>query len=247
MIGSTTVFLKETDSTNIHALKLIAKQRPAEGQVIVAGFQTQGRGLDANSWESEEGMNLLLSIVLYPSFLPAERQFCLNQAITLGILDFIRREISFTPCRVKWPNDIYVGDRKLCGILIQNSILGNKIDYSVIGIGLNVNQVIFRSPAPNPVSMAMLSGIRYDLNTVLPGLCGFIDKRYSLLKSGEFAAIENDYLQSLYRFGERHSYEIQGKTLMARITGISRYGQLLLEAEKGGKWVCDLKEVKFLI
>ena len=247
MIGSDIIWLPETDSTNAFAMRLLSSERPPEGMVIASGFQSKGRGLDTNSWESEEGKNLLFSAIIYPSFLPADRQFTLNQAIALGIADFVAQKIQTETVQVKWPNDIYIGDRKVCGILIQNSILGSTLDYSVIGIGLNVNQSVFRSDAPNPVSMAMISGIQYEIKSVLNELCNCIDKRYTLLKRGDFVKIEKDYLQSLYRFGEWHPFLIKGSEHKAFISGTSEYGQLQLQGEKGEKWVCDLKEVKFLI
>ncbi len=247
IIGTTIQHLSETESTNSFAVQLLTGNRPAEGSIISTGFQTQGRGTDTNSWESEAGKNLTFSIILYPGFLPADRQFALNQAIALGITEFVKQKIRKLDVKVKWPNDIYIGDKKVCGVLIQNSILVNTFDYSVVGIGLNVNQTAFQSPAPNPVSLRMLSGLDYNLPELLIELSDLIDSRYHQLKSGSYDELNSDYLDSLYRISRWHQYLISGSEYKARITGITVYGQLILENETGRKWICDLKEVKFII
>ena len=238
--------LTETESTNSYAIELIAKERPAEGSVIRTEFQTKGRGIDSNTWESEKGKNLTFSIILYPDF-PAEYQFVLNKAISLGIYDFLSGELPEHRIAIKWPNDIYIGDKKACGILIQNSVIGNKLDYVVVGIGLNVNQTHFTSDAPNPVSMKMVSGKEYDLDDALQKLLQSIFTMYKQVNAGPCLEIENEYLSALYRLMEWHDYEVRGSLIRARITGTSAYGQLMLEAEDGNVVACDLKEVKFIL
>lgn len=238
--------LPETESTNTYALQLLSLQRPENGCVIITDHQTKGKGQDTNSWESEKGKNLTFSIILYPDF-TADQQFIFNKAISIGIYDFLKAELPEHIITIKWPNDIYIGDKKACGILIQNSIIGNKLDYVVVGIGLNVNQTNFRSNAPNPVSLQMITGIKYDPDIVLEKLLNCIFSRYSQVNPKNKQIIENEYHKALYRLLEWHEYLINNNNVIAMITGTNDYGQLLLETKSGEVLVCDLKEVKFIL
>lgn len=238
--------LPETASTNSYAIEMLSKDRPENGTVIITDFQTHGKGTDTNTWESEKGRNLTLSLILYPAF-NAGQQFILNKAISLAICNFLQSELPEKHVKVKWPNDIYIEDKKVCGILIQNSVIGNRLDYVVAGIGLNVNQVSFTGNAPNPVSMKMATGTEYDLNEFLDRFLNSIFEKYALVKTETSEIIENEYDKQLYRRMEWHDYLINDIRINARITGTSAYGQLLLETKTNQKLTCDLKEVKFLI
>jgi len=238
--------IPETESTNTYAVKLISQQRPENGCVIITDDQTKGRGQDTSSWESEKGKNLTFSIVFYPGF-TADHQFVFNKAISSGICDFLKAELPEHTINIKWPNDIYIGDKKACGILIQNSVIGNKLDYVVVGIGLNVNQTVFKSNAPNPISLKMITDIEYDLDIVLEKLLKYIFNRYLQVKPETKQIIENEYHKTLYRLMEWHEYLINNNIVTARIAGTNEYGQLLLETKSGEVLVCDLKEVKFIL
>lgn len=238
--------LAETESTNTHAIQLLSQQRPENGCVIITDHQTKGKGQDTNSWESEKGKNLTFSIILYPGF-TADQQFVFNKAISVGICDFLKTELPDYTVSIKWPNDIYIGDKKACGILIQNSVIGNKLDFMVVGIGLNVNQTVFQSNAPNPVSLQTITGIKYDLDIVREKLLKCIFKRYSQVNPETKQIIENEYHKALFRLMEWHEYLVKSNNVVARITGTNEYGQLLLEAEGGEIMVCDLNEVKFIL
>jgi BirA family transcriptional regulator, biotin operon repressor / biotin---[acetyl-CoA-carboxylase] ligase len=246
IIGSNIVHLSETGSTNEYIIQLLQRSRPDHGTVFITDNQTQGRGMDNNTWESEPGKNLTFSILLYPTFLPVDKQFSLNQAIALGISEFVKSKIVHENVTIKWPNDIYIHNKKVCGTLIQSSIMGQSFDHVVVGIGLNVNQSVFRSTAPNPVSLLNATQQEYDLEALLPELCINLDFRYQQLQSGEPGLIHSEYLSRLYRFNQWNNYSIKGAQFEARITGISEYGQLLLEGKEGKKWVCDVKEVSYL-
>lgn len=246
LINYKIIHLPETDSTNLYALRLLSNEKPPEGCIIRSDFQTNGRGLDTNSWESEAEMNLTFSIILYPDF-GAEHQFLLNKTVSLGIWDYLVDELPKQKVSIKWPNDIYIGDKKACGILIQNSIIGYRLDYVVVGIGLNVNQTLFRSKAPNPVSMKMITEKNYDLDVVLNKLISCIYKRYQQLNQGLPSAIEQSYGAAMYRLNEWHYYIFKDKKIYARIKGTNSYGQLLLELEDGNVKISDLKEVQFCI
>lgn len=143
------------------------------GFALMAREQTAGRGQRGNSWEAEPGRNVTLSLMLRPEGLPAVRQFEVSEAVALGVADAVE-ELGIGDVRVKWPNDIYVGDRKIAGILIENSLTGPMIGRSIAGIGLNVNQREFRSDAPNPVSAWQLTGREYDVEAVARRMVGLI-------------------------------------------------------------------------
>jgi BirA family biotin operon repressor/biotin-[acetyl-CoA-carboxylase] ligase len=248
VIGSHIIEIKETTSTNTYTDKLLLSEKPAEGTVIIAYKQTHGKGQDQNKWESEANKNLTFSIILYPEFLNPSEQFKITEVTSLGITDFIKTVIpSDKYIKIKWPNDIYVGDRKLCGTLVQNSIVGSKLTECIVGIGLNVNQKIFRSDAPNPVSLKQITDQNYDLQKNLADLCLCLDKRYNQLKNREFTKLETDYLSLLYRYNEWHDYIIQGEKLQARIIGITQYGQLKLESSDSKIYECGMKEVVYCL
>ncbi len=238
--------LPATKSTNSYAIELLSKDHPEEGCVIITDHQTEGKGTDTNTWESEKEKNLTFSLILYPK-LAADQQFMLNKAISLGIYDFLVAEIPAHRISIKWPNDLYVEDEKICGILIQNSVIGNSLQYMVVGIGLNVNQTLFISNAPNPVSLKMITKQEYNLEEMLQKLLRSVSERYLAAKTITKGKIETDYQKSLYRILEWHDYLIKGINQRLRITGTTVYGQLVLENEAGETIVCDLKEVRFII
>ena len=246
ILKSKIIHLSETRSTNSYAIELLSKARPDEGCVIITDHQTAGKGTDTNIWESEKGKNLTFSLILYPA-VAADQQFILNKAISLGIYDFLVAELPDQKISIKWPNDLYIENKKVCGILIQNSVMGNKLDYMIVGIGLNVNQTVFTGNAPNPVSLKMVTGLEFNLNELLYKLLQAIFKRYSNIRPEATRKIEKDYQQALYRLNEWYEYIVNGTSIYSRISGTTAYGQLIMEKETGETLVCDLKEVKFII
>lgn len=149
--------LKIIDSTSAELRRRMSAEELPHGYCISADFQTAGHGQATNHWESEDGKNLLFSLLLRPYVIPASEQFVVTEIVTLAIInalqDYIRQRIT-----IKWPNDIYVGDKKLCGILIENALCGPVIDTCIVGIGININQELFTSDAPNPISLKQLNG-----------------------------------------------------------------------------------------
>ena len=185
MIGQEIIFLEEVDSTNRYMMDLLSRQPVNSGTVVRAGFQTAGRGMDNNAWESAPGMNLTFSFVIYPSYLGADQQFYLNKVISLALADLLAPEMPDPSLlKIKWPNDIYAGNRKLAGMLVQNGVKGNRFEFSVIGIGLNVNQESFQSHSPDPVSLKNLSGKEYNLDLLLGKLLASIESRLGMLVAG---------------------------------------------------------------
>ena len=159
------IHISETNSTNSYLQNFCAKEKTEEFTTVAADYQTSGRGQRGNSWESEPHKNLLFSFVLFPEFLEARRQFLISQIVSLAIkeeLDTYTDDVS-----IKWPNDIYWKEKKICGILIENDLIGRNISRSIAGIGININQEEFHSPAPNPVSLYQITGKQYDIYEVL--------------------------------------------------------------------------------
>ncbi len=243
MIGTTIQRLPETDSTNNYAANQLLTKRLPEGIVFVADSQIDGRGQAHNKWESEPGKNLTFSILLYPDFLEVSRQFEISKAISLGVADYLK---ALTPgVSIKWPNDIYLYDRKVAGILIENSIRINKISSAIVGIGLNINQQQFTSDAPNPVSLSQITGTVYPLAEVLSDLCLKIDTRYLQLCSGEFRQIDEDYTKILYRRTIWSSYADENGDFEGKLLGVDHIGRLRIETKSGKINKYQFKEVAF--
>jgi BirA family transcriptional regulator, biotin operon repressor / biotin---[acetyl-CoA-carboxylase] ligase len=243
IIGSGLIFSENLSSTNLHAAALLKHGNPAEGTIVHTNFQTAGKGQMGNSWESEDGKNLLISIILYPVFIKADQQFVLSEVVSLGITDFLS---SFLPdVFIKWPNDIYFFNDKIAGILIENSIMQDEIESSIAGIGLNINQERFVSGAPNPTSLRILTGKNHDLSECLKSLAAAIDKRYKQLLKGENSVIDKEYITSMYRYGSWNKYSDDKGLFEGRITGVTPSGKLLVEDRKGKIREYGFKEVDF--
>ncbi len=246
VLGKQILYFDELESTNATAIEMKDQDKLEEGSVVVTAYQENGKGLDDNQWESEIGKNLCLSFCLCPGFIKPQEQFLLNKVVSLAIADLVKELIPRKQVKIKWPNDVYVEDKKIAGILINNSIQGDEMMYSIIGVGLNVNQTKFLSDAPNPVSLKMLSKKESDLDWTLNRLCDCINFRFRGLMRDR-NKINEEYLKKLYRFGLFEKYKIDQKTISAKITGIDEYGKLCLESNEAKKYCCDLKEIAFII
>jgi len=240
------LILELVDSTNNYAVNLLKIQKVKEGTVIVTGSQQSGKGLGANKWESEPHKNLTLSIIFYPEFLIISKQFLLNKIAALAVRDFIKTIVRYKDVYVKWPNDVYIDNYKSAGILIETSTQSNLLEYAVIGIGLNINQTVFKSDAPNPISLKLIEGMDFDLDKCFNGLVNSVNLRYSQLKQGGEDEINHDYLNSLYLYQREANYKIENEIFLATIIGISQIGKLILQKENGNVIECNFKEVEFL-
>ena len=243
--NSQIIRVKQTASTNCHLLQLSEKKNLTEGTVVVADNQTQGRGIDGNAWESEPNANICMSVILYPVSVKASEQFILSKAISLAVYDFISEYIQATRVYVKWPNDVYVDEKKITGILIENFISGAYISKTIAGIGVNINQERFFSDAPNPVSLRQLTGKTYSLEKCLHALHERIASRYRMMID-DTKSLNSDYLLHLYRLGKLHRYVANGSAFDATITGVNNYGMLEMLAANGEHKTFGFKEVKFI-
>jgi BirA family biotin operon repressor/biotin-[acetyl-CoA-carboxylase] ligase len=245
IIGSEIIFRKNLPSTNTYVLQILKSQRPKEGTIIYTNYQSAGRGQSGNGWESEDGMNLLFSVLIFPTTVNPAEQFLISMAISLGICDFLARYIP--QCYIKWPNDIYVNNDKIAGILIENTIMGNLLESCVAGVGLNVNQVKFTGNAPNPVSMKAITGKDYNVEFCLNEVASDLDRRYKQLLSENFGNIRDEYKSKLFRLNEWADYRDQNGIYRGRIVSVSDYGHLQVEKQPGTITEYTFKEIEFIL
>ena len=222
------------------------QQADIHNWVVSTDEQTAGKGMGSNGWESEARKNLTFSLALDMSFLPAERQFLLSETVALAMVEILDHLLPTEKLKIKWPNDLYFGNRKLAGILINSTIKTNMMDISIIGIGLNVNQMCFKDWPTHPISLKMITGEDYDLKTLLEQIAESVYKKVDILKS-EPNAIEEAYLLRLYRYRTWAEYEVGGKVMRLLMTGIDAFGRLQLVDEARKEFCFDVKEVKFVL
>jgi len=240
------IHLDETDSTNNYLKNLfLSKKKIEELTTVYSKFQTSGKGQRGNSWESEKDKNLLASVVLYPDMLMANEQFIVSQIISLAIkdsLDNITKDVT-----IKWPNDIYWKQKKICGILIENLIVEDKIGQSIMGFGLNVNQTDFTSDAPNPVSLKQITGKDYIIEKLLEEIIENLNSYYSDIKRGVTDYIIKKYKTSLFRAEGYYLYNDGINDFKACIKDVLPNGVLVLEKKDGEVKHFAFKEIKYIL
>ena len=222
------------------------KPQYVEGDIILAQCQTAGRGQRGHTWESREGENLTFSLLLEPLFLSPSEQFLISECVALGMCDALLHY--GIEAQIKWTNDIYIGDRKLAGILIEHKLQGSALARTVAGIGLNVNQKAFSDDLPNPISMAQATGREFDREEVLQTVATSLMARYEQLREGGAKELQADYHQRLYRLGQEHCYALpDGSRFRGIIRGVEPTGALRIENERGELLSFLFKEVEFVI
>ena len=245
--------LTTVDSTNIFIREMLAEE--ASGEVssasnlpgftlVVADDQTAGRGQKGNSWETEKGKNLIFSLLCHPDTVKASEQFVLSQCMAVAVRDALAKVTDGV--KVKWPNDIYVGDKKISGTLIECDLQGKTISNCILGVGININQSTFRSGAPNPTSLYLLTGKEVDRETVLADVIENFQKYYEWISQGRADELRQLYIQHLYRRQGIHPYRDVRGDFMAEIAGIEPSGHLLLRFETGDVIRYEFKDVSFL-
>ena len=245
IIGSLIHRHEKVSSTNTLAAALLKDSNPPEGTVITASYQETGRGQPGNSWESEPGKNLLMSVILYPVMVRPADQFIISRMVSLSVYDLVAARTR--AARIKWPNDIYAGNDKIAGILIENSIMGQTLGSSIAGIGLNVNQTEFRSGAPNPVSLKHITGETHDLQSIAGELISLLDKRYGMVISGEGAGLEREYHEALYRAGEWQGYSDINGEFEGLIERVMPDGMLLVRRRDGSSREYAFREIDYIL
>ncbi len=214
------------------------------GSVVAARKQRAGRGLSDNKWYSSPDESLNFSYLLSPGNIRAGHQYIISMAVAVTLKDFIANETG-EQVFIKWPNDILVRRRKIAGILIQHHLMGETIVLSSIGIGLNMNLQTFPEWIPKPISLKMVTGKHYDLESGLEILKSGLDRQLSPHNLQEPKQLRNDFLDSLFQYKARHKYKIRGKIMYASIQGITDFGLLILKDDAGQTYECDLKEVVY--
>ena len=231
-----------TTSTNDDA----RDEKYREGDVVWADFQTAGRGQRGHLWHSAKGENLTFSVVLEPTFVPIAEQFSVSEVVALSLVDMLSEY--GIEAKIKWTNDIYVGDKKLVGILIEHSLASTTLRRTIVGVGINVNQTEFDPSIPNPVSMAQLLGKELNAEDVLQCFLKHLQENYEHLRKGGATSLHSRYNTLLYRLNEYHTYALpSGEKFQAKIIGTAPSGALRLENEQGESKDYLFKEVEFLI
>ncbi len=244
-VGQNILTYKEITSTNDLLKELLAKSTPLpEGTVIMAAYQTSGKGQQQNGWHSERGKNLIFSLLLLPDFLSPENSFFLLCVISLGVIKPLQTLLG-DQVRIKWPNDIYYRQKKLGGILIENLLAKRSIRHSVVGIGINVNQEVFPAHLPNPISMQQILNKNWVIKEVLSQICAGIEMEYLKLKAGKFDEIKQEYLQNLYGLGQELPFQTKEKTFTGKIFTVNHLGKLGIQQENKTQFF-DLKEIRFI-
>ncbi len=237
-------FYDELPSTNLFLNELIRQDECSEGDCVAVDFQTSGRGQSGNYWESEKGKNLTFSLLLCPDFLAPTSQFEISQLVSVAIKQVLDEYVD--SISIKWPNDIYWNDKKIAGILIENSIMGHFLETSIVGIGLNVNQEHFVSDAPNPISLKLILGVDEDRQNLLEELISAILENYERLKSKGSEWLRKAYFEALYRKEGYFEFSDENGRFFARIIDVHSDGRLILQTEAGDERAYYFKEVSFV-
>lgn len=239
------IYIPQTISTNVSLAEICSKGYTENLTSVYSSFQTDGRGQRGNKWESEDGKNLLFSFVIFPNGLPAREHFILLQITALALFDTLSEYTD--GISIKWPNDIYWMDRKICGTLIENDLSGMNIERSISGTGVNLNQKIFRSGAPNPISLSLITGQEYDIETVLHKIMNSASIYHRMFDNGESDIIRKKYFEAIYRKDGFYMYKDNNGTFDAIIEDIEKDGRLVLKDREGRVRKYLFKEVSYII
>jgi len=236
--------IDELESTNKSLWEYASRKTLPDFYTVSTSFQLKGTGQGENFWESEKNQNILMSTIINPNKLLAENAFQISRWASVSIINYLESK-GINGLTIKWPNDIYVGNQKIAGILIQNAISGQLLNKSMIGIGLNINQLAFTSNAPNPVSLAQLTSTSYNVLQEINKLINHLQKYYQWITETPQLLIDT-YHNLLYQKDEWHMYESQGKQFSGRIKGVDQFGQLIIENKQKRVDVYDVKDIQFL-
>ncbi len=232
IIGKVLIEFSELPSTHVYASELVsAKSKPVHGTVISAAFQQQGRGQIGSKWHSSANSNILCSIIIFPKDLGVEQLFYQNIVVCLSVLNTLQPFVNL-PIKIKWPNDIYIENKKLGGILVQNQLSGMRCSSSIWSMGLNINEEHFPSELPNPTSLFLISQKKHDLNLIFNNLLKNLELNFYRLENKDFKKLKNDFHQNLLGLNEKMSFLIQDKKVEGIIRNVDESGRLCLEIEQ---------------
>lgn len=245
IIGKKVIYLPSCHSTNDIAAELVRSGSGMEGVIVITDEQTKGRGQRGTTWVTQPRMNLTMSVVLTPTFLPIAYQFLISQTVALGISSYLN--IYSPDVKIKWPNDIYLDNKKVCGTLIENSIQGARLSSAIIGIGLNINQTNFDSP--RATSLAKSFGNEFVRTEEFSKLVHHLDAWYYKLRSGNHnEEIRSEYLNRLLGYNQLCHFRYQNEIVSGTVTGITDYGKLCIRFDKyPDVREIDLKEIEWIL
>lgn len=246
LVGHTVITLDEIDSTNKYAIQLCAKSNPTDGTVIITEYQTAGQGQIGRKWYAQPSKNLLMSVILKPkSFLVKDQAF-LSFSIALAIWQVLD-DLGIQNLSIKWPNDIYIKNKKVAGILIQNALSGTKIDRAIVGIGLNVNQEVFPDDLPNPTSISQATGMIHDRGDVQERLLQSLSQYYWQLQMRKFTELKSKYESLLFGLRTQRQFEHQElSSFSASVLGVDDTGAIILDCQ-GEQHSFQHGELKWII
>lgn len=243
--------LQTVHSTNSFLRELNGGDASFDMELATTEFQTAGRGQKGNSWESEQGKNLLFSILLHPVYVQPSKQFCISEAIALAVVkslkEIVADELVAKDFSVKWPNDIYWKNKKIAGILIENELFGSTIRDCIVGVGININQQIFLSDAPNPVSLYNILGVNTNVEEVLDAIIKQFVANVSMIENGQTALLHKEYMDSLFRRKGIYPYRDADSEFMATIKDVREDGRLILIDSDDKERIYEFKEVAIVL
>ena len=242
-------FFKELESTNSKLKQLLTEQNLAEGLLVYASYQSGGRGQRNSSWFSPPGENLLMSLLLKPSFLEADMQFELNKIVSLSIISLLEDVGIQEDIHIKWPNDVYVANKKLSGILIECGLSGSRISEAIVGIGLNVNSRSFPADLAHVCSLAEVTKSKADLpvEELMFKLVKNIEQYYLLLRAKKNKGLHQQYLSYLLGYRKEREFELyDGQKDKGTIEGVDPQGMLIVKFGKR-RMLFNNKEIKFIL
>jgi BirA family transcriptional regulator, biotin operon repressor / biotin---[acetyl-CoA-carboxylase] ligase len=242
-VGKNLVFLPSCHSTNDIASEIIQNKEFIDGTVIITDHQTAGKGQRGNRWESQPTENLLMSIVLKTSFLPIDQQFDLSVTVAISVLEALNT-FQVPNLNIKWPNDLFLGEKKIGGILIENSILGTKINTSVVGIGINIHQQNFENPRASSLEKE-INHLNFGRSKIAEKICERLESNLYLLQKNGRESIREKYHQNLFGKGQTRLFKTEDGILEGIILGITENGQLHLSTS-GSKKYYNIKEIEYL-
>lgn len=234
-------------STNLLAQQMLADQSIIADTVIWALDQFGGRGQRESSWDVEPNKNLTFSLIFFPEELAVNQQFMLSEATALGVLDSIASTTGCKELSIKWPNDIYINNKKVGGLLLEHYLMGSSIQTSIIGIGINANQKSFAPNLPNPTSIALETGNEIDIEELLDCTIQQLYIRYEMIAEQKFTELHQEYCYSLFRKEGYHTFETDQGRFTAKIADVRRTGELILEVDNGNQSAYAFKEVRYVI
>lgn len=246
-IGKNTIFLPQTESTNSYAIDMLKNVNLVEGTVVHTANQTKGKGQRGSVWSADAASNLTASIILKPDFLSLKNQFFLYQVLALACYDTMAELLnnSQIDIKIKWPNDILINKRKIAGILIENNVMNNRFNWSVAGVGINVNQIIFDGEF-RATSLKLESGQNFLIDEVLEKMCIHLEKYYLMLKNNKYDQIKQSYFEKIFGVNTWMNFESHGELISRFVKGINDSGLLVLGDKDGLLMEVDVKEVKWI-